>query len=1044
MINYSTKTPFWGKLKTAWQGWAKTVMVLLFVAVSAQVQAQLQVSGVVKDENGSALPGVNVLEKGTSNGTTTDASGQFSLAVNNSSSVLVFSFIGYLSEEMVVGNQTQISFTMVPDVTSLDEIVVVGYGSQKKSDLTGSVAVVNATDLKKVSSNDVGQLLQGRTTGVSVNSDGQPGAFPQVRIRGIGSISNNDPLYVIDGVPVVTVPREFNTNDVESIQVLKDASAGAIYGTRAMNGVIIITTKRGKRDSPVKVEYSGYFGIDKVWQKIPVTGTTDYQNLNNESSINGGRYLAPTNDPTSPYYVDADSIDTDWQDEGLKNGFRQNHNISLTGGSKYTNYGFSVDYFTQEGTFVGNGPTYDRYSVRVNTDTQKGIFKIGQSFYYAHSHENSLTYRDDLFLGGRPPLIGDMVTAIPTLPVYDPSRLGGYSGTETFKEDEIILNAIGVNNLIKNWIDVDRIFLNMYAGADVLKKNGHNLEYKFNVGLDRTITRDYSFVQPYDLGYFFPNPDARLSDGSRIYNTLLVENTLNYNTTIGKLKIEALAGQAFQEFTVVSRGAYTELNPEPPYYPVLSNGQTGTAVTGGEVESVLSSYFGRVNLSYEDRYLLTANVRRDGSSKFSETYRYGVFPSVSAAWKIHNESFITLPQVISELKLRGGYGVLGSDAIPDYTYMPSINTNIVYNWSGQRVIGASQTSLVSSSIKWEEKTTRNVGVDVVLADGKFEVTAEYYSNITEDVLTNSAPVPQSTGSFSYPWQNAVSIKNSGFELIGTYRKISGDFSFDVSANMTTLKNRVLALAGTQEQVFGAGAVTSVGSEIGQHFGWEVEGVFQDNTELANHATQEPGTSVGDLKFKDQLTVDTNGDGIPDAGDGVINQDDRVVLGSGLPSIYFGFNFNARYKNFDFTFFASGSGGYEINSRMYRDLMRSAGRLNYHEDALERWTPDNRSNVYPRLVYGDPNQNGRDSNREGWLQDGAHLRINTVSVGYTFPEKLIKGISSARVYVTGQNLYTFQKYKSFNPDFTSGVFNPGFDFGSYPKPRTIMLGVQVGF
>ncbi|MDJ1483795.1 TonB-dependent receptor [Cytophagaceae bacterium YF14B1] len=989
------------------------------------------ITGTVVDDNNQALPGVSVVLKGTSTGTTTDAQGKYSMSVpdNTGSAVLVFTFIGYVTEEVTIGNRTQIDVQLMPDIKALSEVVVIGYGTQKKSDLTGSIAVVKADEIKKFSTNDVAQLLQGRAPGVAVSSDGQPGAAPSVRIRGVGTFGDAEPLYVIDGVPVGTSPRDFNPNDVESVQVLKDASAGAIYGSRAANGVVIITTKRGKRDTPLKVEYSGYFGLDKVWQIVPVTQREQYQMLNNESQTNGGQPLAPGNNPNDPAYIS--NIDTDWQKEGLKTGVRQNHSLNFSGGSKTTIYSFSADYFSSNGTLVGKGPTYDRYSIRANSESEKGIFKIGESLYYTHSHENALTNSANFLAGGRPPLIGDLVIAIPTMPVYDSNRKGGYGGTSSIVEKAISLNVIGLNKLVNNFVDVDRTFANVYSEVKLLKNNGHSLKYKLNLSYDRTITRDYIFQPTFDLGYFFQSAVAKMDDGSRIFTTGLVENTLNYEKNFGKHSIAVLAGQMFQKGDYLYRNGHAEGFTEP-YFPSLSNGTTQT-VAEYMSQNTLYSFLGRLNYGYDDRYLLTATIRRDGSSRFAPAYRYGNFPSVALAWKLHNEKFFQNLNLsfISELKLRGSYGQLGNQNIGEYLYASSINSNVVYNFGGTKTTGATQTQLVSETIKWETKTSSNIGLDAVFLNGKFDLTVEYYRNKTTDLLVG-VPIPASTGANNTPTVNAGSLQNSGLEFALTYHKTSGEFTFDVSANAYTLKNKVLALGGNNEPVYGVGSKTQVGGEVGKHFGYQVEGIFQNQDDVTNHARQEAGTAPGDLKYKDLNN------------DGVIDENDRTYLGSALPHIYYGFNFNARYKNFDLSLFASGSGGNLINSRLYRDLMHTTDYINYHEDAVNRWTASNPNNEYPRLVAGDPNNNQRDSDRKGWLQNGTYLRINTVSLGYKLPDNLIKGITNARVYLTGQNLYTFQAYKGYNPDFTAGTWNPGFDYGSFPKPRTLMLGVQVGF
>jgi len=1000
-----------------------------FLILSEVSQAQITVKGVVSEvSSNTTLPGVNVSQKGTTIGTITNIDGSYSLTIQDPNAILIYSFVGYLKQEIPLNGQTTIDVSLKQDISDLDEVVVIGYGTQKKSDITGSVSVVDADELKKFATGNVAQLLQGRSAGVMVTSDGEPGASPSIRIRGYSTFGDSQPLYVIDGVPVGTSPRDFNPNDIESMQILKDASAGAIYGSRAANGVVIITTKSGKKSSPLKIKYNGYYGVDYVWQDIDVLKREDYQMIVNEVRSNAGQSLLPGNDPSSEYYID--DVDTDWQEEGLKIGSRQNHNINLSGGGENTTYNVSLDYFSNEGTFEGNGPDYERYSARINTTAEKGIFRFGQNFYYTHSHENTLTYNSSILKGSRPPLIVDMVEAVPTQKIYDENNVGGYGGTEAEIHNVISLNTIGINNMFKNYTDVDRTVASAYGEVDLFKNEHHSLKYKLNLSYDKTIAHDFSFIPTFDLGYFFNNGSAQLDEANRTYTTGLVENTLNYKLTQGDHSFDFLIGQMYQNAKSATVSGHTE-NLTEPYYPVLDNGSNKSS-SGSKTENTLSSYLGRINYNFSDKYLLTATLRRDGSSRFSSSNRYGYFPSVALGWRMTNENFIKLPSFITDIKLRASYGKLGNQNISDYLYSAYINNNIPYNFNGTNVTGGTQTSVVSEDIKWEVKTTTNVGLDLKLLNSRIDFSAEYYTSKTEDLLVG-VPIPYSVGSVNAsPTVNAGSMRNSGFEFMGTYHKNNGELRFDISANLSTLTNKVLALGGNDEPIYGTGSKTEVGGEVGRHFGYEAIGIFQTEGEVSAHAFQSAATAPGDIIFKDQT------------GDGIINADDRVYLGRAIPKLNFGFNISMYYKNWDFSLFASGASGYKINSRMYRDLMLTTDYINRSTDILDRWTPTNTNTDIPRVVADDPNGNQRDSNRKGWLQDGDYLRLNTLLLGYTFPDNFIKGLSKTRIYLTGQNIYTFQSYKGFNPDFTSGVWNPGFDAGSYPKPRTVMLGVQLSF
>jgi len=1013
------------------QHWLVPFLFLLFCTVIVHAQS-IQVKGKVTDETGGGMPGATVKVKGKAAATATDNNGNFAIQAA-ATDILVINILGYTTQEVPVNGQVVINVQLKPGTNDLSEVVVVGYGTQLKKDLTGSVAIVDAKEIKKTSASDIGQLLQGRTPGIAVTNDGQPGASPTIRIRGLASFNNQQPLYVVDGIMLANTPRDFSPNDIESMQVLKDGTAASIYGAQAANGVIIITTKQGKKNTALSIEYNTYYGVDNVWQKIPVADRMGYQMLNNESQFNGGQTPAPANDPSSSKYIG--NVDTDWQKEGLKTGQRMNHNLNFSGGNDNSTYNVSLDYFKQGGTFVGNGPDYTRYTGRVNTTQSKGIFKFGQSLSYTHSKENSLTFRGDVLTGGRPPLINDLIIAIPTQLVYDPSMPNGYGGTQSDRERAISLNVPAVNSLFTNYTEVDRIFGVVWAEAQLLNTNGHSIKYKINAGYDRTVARDFAFQPTFDLGFFFKQTVNRLDDNSRIYTNGLVDNTLTYDKKFGKNAINFVAGMSYNKNSALSRFGHAE--QLDPNYLVLGNG-TNKTVDGNLIPYSFFGLFGRLNYSYDDKYLFTASIRRDGSSRFPPGNKYGNFPGVSAGWRISKEEFIHLPKWINELKLRGGYGQLGNANIGDFRFLSLLNPNIVYNFNGTKATGGLQTNVVDPNLKWETKTTSNIGVDATFLDGMFDFTGEYYMNKTTNALIGEEIAATVGSNDRFPTTNAASIKNTGIELNLGYHNNKGAFTYNITANVSTVKNTLLKLTGTETSRIVGGFINTVGHEIGRHYGRVVEGIFQNTDEIANHAFQNARTSPGDLKFKDL----SGPNGVPD---GIIDDLDRTDLGSSLPKVYYGLNFTAAYKGFDFTLFLSGAGGNLINGALYRSLMHTTDYINYHEDALNRWTPENPGNEYPRLAADDPNQNGIDSDRKGWLQKGDYLRINTISLGYTIPKLNVNWIKSARVYATAQNVYTFQYYKGYNPDFAqTRAFEPGFDPGSFPTPRTLMLGLQVRF
>jgi len=1005
----------------------------LFLGLQVQAQDVKMITGKVTDSGvGTPIPGANVVVKGTTNGTVTDFDGNYSIEASLGD-VLVFSYVGFRAQEIILEGQSTVDVAMIEDVSTLDEVVVVGYGSQRKEDLTGAVSLVDTEEMTKQATNDVTQMMQGRVAGVSITSDGQPGAAPSVRIRGVATFgigASAEPLYVVDGVPIDGI-RDINPNDIESVQVLKDASAGAIYGNRAGNGVIIITTKSGKRSQKLTFSLSSYYGVQTITQKLPVLDRVGYQTINRELINNGGNTVPiPTgNDPNSPDFID--NIDTDWQDEGYETGFIQNHNFNVAGGTETTNYFMSLDYLDNEGTLVGQGPNYERYSFRVNTEAKLGKFTIGENLFFVRSDENPLFDTATINLpGGRPTLVNDLLQAAPTIPVRDPNRLGGFGGANSVIHQSITLNVPGINTLIDNQSKVNRLNANLYLSYEPID----GLVLKSSASYNTTNIEGQLFVPEYDLGYFFPNPLAQLRVVNTSIDRFLIENTANYSKEFDKHNLSVLVGQTYQKdnFRAITTvgGGLTE-----PYILNLENA-TEYSVFDNIQESALYSFLGRVNYSFNDKYFLTGNLRYDGSSRFNPDVRYEFFPSVSAAWKIHNE--FDLPDFITSLKLRGGWGEVGNQEIGNYLYQRTINRGIPYQFSGgPTVVGAAVTVPIDTNIQWETRETSSVGIDATMFNGGLDFTAEYYRNTSRDVLVN-IPIPLSNTSGAFPEDgvltNGGSIRNSGIELSAVYRQqIGDDFSFEIAPNFYTVNNEILEIDG-QEFITGTGSRNIVGRSLGEHYGWVYDGIFQTAEEVANSPTQQPGTAPGDIKFSDLN------------GDNIINDDDRTFLGQGLPTYYYGLNITAKYKNIDFTIFGQGSGGNLINSNLYRGLMPTTGYTNWHEDILDRWSPTNTNTDVPRVVFGDPNNNQRDSDRPGWLQDGDYFRINTISLGYSLPNNILEKLqmSQLRFFVTLQNVAVFSKYKGYNPDFQAGVLNPGFDFGTYPRPMTSMLGVQLKF
>lgn len=1001
-------------------GLPRFALFFAFLFATFATMAQGTVKGSVKDKEGKPIAGATVSIKGSNTSTASAADGSFSIKAKTGDD-LIISSVGYETFNIKASAQP-LSITLQVKVDAMEDLVVVGYGSQKKKDLTGSIAVVNVAAARKTATYDVAKMLQGQVPGISVQGSGEPGGFVQIKIRGISTFGNNSPLFVIDGVPV-SAPYDFSPDDIESIQVLKDASAGAIYGARASTGVVIITTKKGKASSGLKVDFSSYFGVQNVPKHLDVTDATGYRKITNAAELNAGLLIAPGNDPSSPSFIK--NVNTDWQKEGFQTGIIQDHTLRFSGGNEANSYSISLGRFDQTSTY--NGPQrYTRNSVNIGLNGKRGIFSYGAKLFLTESDKvnpfNGMQFH--AVFGGT---VTSLVTAIPTMPVYDSKRLRGFGGSDNATQRAITLNVIGMNNLLQNTSDRTRSLGNLWAELEPVK----NLKYKLNLSYDKTNFRNFAFEPTYDLGWYYLNTQSYMFEQNGTGLSSLIENTLSYKYTKGKHVVDLLAGQSFQKDNGHSVTASGVGMLEPYFYTF--NGITDPAsksLSSGSSTATLLSYLGRLNYNYDSRYLLTLNYRRDGSSKFSPTNRFGDFSSVAAAWNIHNEKLFSLPKVISSLKLRGGYGQLGNQAIGDYLFQSYVNTNASYVFGNVLAPGTTTVTQVDGGIKWESKTTSNVGIDMGLFEDKLRLSAEYFDNKTFDLLAG-IPIPLTIGSF--PWEivtNAASVKNTGLEFTAQYSGSKGKLTYDINANVHTLKNEVLKLGGTDVPVYGAASKTEVGRSVGELYGHRVVGIFQNAADVAASPKQ-VNAAPGDLKFAD---ID---------GNKLINDEDRVYLGRSIPNLYYGLNLSLGYENFDFSLFLQGSSGNKVYNGIYHDLM--GGQYSNHStDMLNFWTPSNTNTTIPRPVIGDPNANARASDR--FIQDGSYLKLQNFQLGYTLKTKSVVGLkwlNNARIYVSGQNVLTLSKYKGYDPDFISdGLFSRGFDIGSFPNPRTFMTGLQL--
>ena len=1033
---------------------------------SVQQDQTIKVSGQVVDQEGEPLIGATIKLKNAQTGVITDFDGNFTIDAP-ANGTLVVSYVGYKDREIAVRGRAIIEkIQMESDALMLEQVVVVGYGVQKKADLTGSVSIVNADELKRTSNSNISTMLEGKVAGVQITSDGQPGADPSVRIRGIGSFGSTAPLYVIDGVPMGTTIRDFSPNDLETIHVLKDASAGAIYGSRAANGVVIITTKGGKKDQPLKVDYKGYFGVDVIDKGVyDVMNANQYSQYLGQACANSGTPLPGGYSLDGSAYKFQDNTNTDWFKEVFKTGIRQNHNVNLSGGGAHNTYNIGLDYFQQKGTLEGAGPNYQRFTARVNNTMETKFIKFRTSLVYSHSNQDGMGLSNaSEYVQG---LYGDVTNVLrgtllmqPTIKAYDPStwvlddKVGNASSFnydaygygvyyDTVHGDISASNPLLVNNMLTRNTIVDRVVATGSADFDLLemvgvKSKNHHLNYKLNLSYSKTNAQDKTWVSAWIQSnrVYLDKSNEKLTKNRRTYSDFLVENTLTYDGTIGLHHINLLGGVTYEEENTDELNAWG-VNFSEPYFLQLQNAVGSRDASSFEYKHAMTSYIGRLNYDYDGKYLLSAVVRRDGSSRLTKDIRWGTFPSVSIGWRFDKENFFPIDRnIVNMFKIRASYGELGNENIGEYMYQATMmRNNMTYSFGNQPVTGSAVSTYVNELIAWEKKKTTNIGIDLAFFNNRIEFTAEWYKNKSEDLLYG-VPVPANAGvANTSVTMNAASMENSGFEFSVTYRNNDHPLKHQISANLSTLKNKVTSLGfGTESYITGAYA-TYVGEEVGKFYGWVYEGIARTQADLDNHALQ-PGANVGDCLYKDMN------------GDGVIDAQDQTVLGSGLPKISFGLSAHLEYKNFDLSISTFGALNYHVSDDIYNSLNSCYGYGNKEVGMLSanQWDAGTYTSNVPR-TYAANNATlaWNDLFSERKIQNAAYWKIANVELGYNFPDKWFGGyVSGVRAYVSAQNLYTFTGYHGYNVDYAGGTFTPGYNFCSFPTPRTFMGGILLSF
>lgn len=1000
---------------------------------------------ITSDEDPEGLPGVNVLLKGSATGTVTDVEGKYSLDVtDDENAILVFSSVGYMSEEILIGNKSIIDLNLAPDITSLSEIVVIGYGTQEKRNVSGSIASVDSKILEQTQSPSFDASLQGRVPGVYVTTNGgQPGGGVYVRIRGAGTINNSNPLYVVDGIIIPAGNSEnsnplatINPNDIESIDILKDAASSAIYGARAANGVVLITTKKGKSGKPT-LTYSGYYGIQQLASKLdrPMNAREFAENMNAAFEASGDPIPFPNPSTLGE--------GTNWLDEGTQTGSITDHQLSISGGTEFSKYYVSMNYFDNQGVMLD---TYQkRLSFRVNTENKIGkVLKIGNTLMYSRSSQlnNNAGNRD--FIHG---VFTTLYQMLPTVPVYDndlETSSTGYGGpTDVNLERQRNLISQRVRPTREN--SSDRILGSVYADLTLFK----GLTFRSTISVDIRRESNYFYEASWREGLLNSNGLSSQRHNRNSGDFWQWDNVLNYTNSIGDHNFSVILGTSAQE------SKFTSLNSSASYdtdvfTQLVVGGAVSSESTSTLVRESLASIFGRVTYDYKSKYLLTAAVRRDGSSKFGPTNKFGVFPSFTAGWRISDEEFIQSGGFISDLKIRGGWGQVGSDAIGNFRYLATLNSTYDYAFGNQTAVsslGVALKDLANPNVQWETATEYNFGVDAAFLDGRLNFSAEYYNKTNTNMLF-VLDLPGTSG-LETTVDNVGEVLNSGLEFALGFRKTTGDFQYDFNANLTTINSEVIDLAGKEEIVAftysgsGATVVIREGLPLGSFLTRRTLGIFQTQAEVdAANAMGDPTaayqnilTAPGDWKWKD---LD---------GDGQITSADKEITGSPIPKFTYGFGAMFQYKMFDMNFQFFGVYGNDILNVNRSQLEASGRAYNKSSTVVNAWSGEGTSNTIPRPNRSDPNQNIILSDH--LVEDGSFMRLKTMQIGFNFPHETISklGLSAARIYVSGQNLFVLTKFSGGDPEVglvqnssaAAGIYND-----LYPQVRNLSLGINLTF
>ncbi len=997
--------------------------------------AAIDISGRVMNDKGEPVAGASVLVKGSTTGTSTDQQGNFKLSVSQNRAVLVVSSVGYQTQEVTVTGSGPVDIVLMKKDDTIEDVVVIGFGTQKKVDVTGAIATVSGDKVNQGINQSVGHALQGRAPGLTViQNSGEPGAGVEIRIRGAGSINDNSPLYVVDGI-ISDGISGLNPADIESISVLKDAASASIYGSRGANGVVIVTTKKGKREQKTSVSFNTSQGVQRAW-RMPTALTAEQRNvIHKEALTNDG---TPLSDPIWDYYNNPDNAitRTDWFKEVLKPAYISNYDLAIRGGSSRSNYSFSLGYLDNDGIVMNSN--FKRYNVRFNSQHEiaKGL-TLGENISMVMTKQSAADIRSS-YTG----VLSSAMFNMRNIPVWADQANGVYgSPSGDFPNPVASLNSR------------DNVNKGMNVGGNVY------LEYKF-LGMFNAKTDfayNWGFSKNKNFVAFAPGGGRGLTENSlsEYYgtgNTWIWNNTLSVDKTFGKHHIAGLVGMSAESGISewLNTGTAKSFSNQEEALRYFSNaGSFPDHPNGSADDYTLQAYFGRVSYEYADRYLLAANIRRDGSSKFAPAHRWGTFPSISAGWRISKEDFFKgLKNVISDLKIRGSWGQLGNDKISNYQFFSTISSVESPTLGGVAYTAVAGNRLANSTIKWEFTTQTDLGIDISFLHNRLSVTADYYNKETSDILVQ-VPLVSSFGVGVAPYRNAGTVSNKGYELSVSYRSSGlNAFNYEINASIAHVKNKLksLGVAGAKE-IFVSDykntyvGRTAEGEAIGHFYVLQALGLFQSQAEIDAYKNKDgeliqPYAVPGDVKF-----LDAN-------DDGQISADDRINAGNSFPQFTYALNLSASYTGFDFNMLWSGSQGNKIfNGLKLGGMFMQGTSYNNGPEILDRWTPDHTNTSVPRVTVKDLNSNKTYSTL--YIEDGSFLRMKYLTLGYTFNDRLIgKGISKLRAFVTFQNLITITKYSGFDPEVGADLGSSnnmyGVDRGAYPQAKAYIIGVNFNF